>query len=328
MTGPDGDRVPRRPRPQPLPDELRALLDGFLEESVVERNLAKNTLAAYGRDLEEFLRWLAMRRIVIAEVRTLDLDEYTVTLGHRGLRASSIARKLSAIRQLLLYVERQEGLLRDPLTGLASPRRRRKLPPSLTVEQVLSLLEQPDPATALGSRDAALLELLYATGLRVSELCGLRLSQLYLDASFVRCTGKGSKERIVPFGPKARAALMHYLTVARPKLVKHRPSEAVFVNRSATPLSRQAVWKLLRRYARSAGLKPEIYPHLLRHSFATHLLAGGADLKVVQSLLGHADLVTTEIYTHVLPEALHRAFVEHHPRSGRRERSPGRRRGD
>jgi integrase/recombinase XerD len=312
-----GHDIPLRPPERPaLPEELRGLLDGFLEESVVERNLAANTVAAYGRDLEDFLRWLAVRRLRPAELRTMDLDEYTAALGRKGLRSSSIARKLSAVRQLVRYLDRQEVLLRDPLAGLSGPRRRRSLPPSLSVEQVLAILEQPDASTALGSRDAALLELLYATGLRVSELCGLKLSQLYLDAGFVRCLGKGSKERVVPFGAKARAALIRYLTQARPKLTRHRATEQLFVNRSATRLSRQAVWKLLRRYAAAAGIAPRIHPHLLRHSFATHLLAGGADLKVVQSLLGHSDIGTTEIYTHVLPEGLQTAFKQHHPRSG------------
>jgi integrase/recombinase XerD len=299
---------------EPLDDELRSMLDGFLEEAVVERNLAKNTLLAYGRDIEHFLRWIERERLDVLSLRTLDLDAYTHRLGEQGLGTSSVARKLSAVRQLVRYLERQDRLQRDPLVGLSSPRRRRKLPPTLSVEEVLRILEQPLATTALGLRDLALLELLYATGLRVSELCDLTLPQLYLDAGFVRCTGKGSKERIVPFGGQARRALVAYLTQGRPALLQGRASEHVFLNRSAVRLTRQGVWKLLRRYARQAGLAPEVYPHLLRHSFATHLLAGGADLRVVQSLLGHSDLTTTEIYTHVVPEGLQRTLLDHHPR--------------
>ncbi len=291
---------------------FRALLDGFLEEAIVEKGLAANTIEAYARDLKEFLSWLQMEGYSPETLIASQLDAFSSWLGHSGLAVSSIARKISSVRQLVSFLVREGRLERDPLVGISSPRRRRRLPKVLSVRQMKCLLEQPDPQTALGSRDRAILELLYATGLRVTELCTLTLPQLHLNAGFVRCVGKGAKERIVPFGSHARQALEWYLRNGRPTLLRG-PIDSIFLNSRGGGLSRQGVWKLLRRHSQEAGLSLKIHPHLLRHTFATHLLQGGADLKVVQLLLGHEDLVTTQVYTHVQMSALQRVFHQHHP---------------
>ncbi len=299
-----------------MPASLDAALDLFLVHVRVEKGLAPNSVEAYARDLRRYLDdlggqgatdWRAVRR----EHLLAHLDR----LCRRGISARSQARALSAIRSLhrLLLVEKIADV--DPTENVEGPRSQRRLPQLLSRAEVDRLLAAPAPTTAAGARDKAMLELLYATGLRVSELVGLTVNDLHLETRMLLARGKGSKERIVPVGAPAAAAVRSYLAGARQRLLKGRSSKDLFVTPRGARMTRQGFWKLLDRYARRAGITRRISPHKLRHSFATHLLAGGADLRAVQAMLGHADSSTTQIYTHVERRHVQRVYAAHHPRA-------------
>ena len=295
-------------------DLLERLIGDFLDGLRVERGLAAHTLAAYRRDLADFAAFLRRRGLEPGGITRGVLRAYLHDLQQRGRAPSTLARRLAALRGFCRYLHEEGHLPADPAEGMSSPRPGRRLPRVLAVEEVERVLEEPDPHTPAGLRDRALLELLYATGLRVSELVGLNLDDLLLDHGLVRCRGKGGKERVVPVAAPAVAALRAYLRQGRPVLARRPGERALFLNRRGGRLSRQAVWKLIRAAARQAGLRRPVSPHTLRHSFATHLLAGGADLRSVQELLGHADISTTQIYTHLTRQHLLQAYLRAHPR--------------
>ncbi|HEX9882924.1 MAG TPA: site-specific tyrosine recombinase XerD [Desulfobaccales bacterium] len=293
---------------------MDAELNQFYQHLGVERGLAPLTLAAYARDLQDFWEFLEARgREQWGAVTLGDLKDYLAALEARGLAARSRARKLSALRQFFRFLEREEAVAANPAELLDSPRLPRRLPKVLGEPEVEALLSAPDPATPAGQRDGALLEVLYATGLRVSELVGLTLKQLDLRRGVVRPLGKGSKERVVPMVAPAVEKLQLYLSQGRPRLLQGRQSPYVFLNRRGGKLTRQGFWKILKNYARELGVR-DLSPHTLRHSFATHLLSRGANLRVLQLLLGHADLATTQIYTHLDAARLKEIHRKAHPR--------------
>jgi integrase/recombinase XerD len=295
---------------------LDPALDLFLVHVRVEKGLAANSVDAYARDLRRYLDDLAEQGV--RDWRAAKREHLLAHLDHllrAGIGARSQARALSAIRSLhrLLVSERLADV--DPTEDVDGPRPSRKLPQLLSRDEVERLLAAPRPRTAAGARDKAMLELLYATGLRVSELVGLSVNDVHLETRMLLARGKGSKERIVPLGAPAAAALQGYLEAARPRLLHGRVSKDLFVTPRGGRMTRQGFWKLLNRHARAAGIARRISPHKLRHSFATHLLAGGADLRAVQAMLGHADVATTQIYTHVETSHVRRVYDKHHPRA-------------
>ena len=289
-----------------LPDYLAVLL--------VERGLAPNSVAAYRGDLASFGRWLARDDCAIEACDRARLRRYLTAVRGRGLSARSAARALASLRGFFRYLLERGAMTVDPTLELESPRLLRVLPNYLSAEEVDALLAAPDVTRPLGLRDRAMLETLYATGLRVSELVSLRVGQMRLDPGYVRVLGKGSKERIVPVGSQARAWVARYLEHARTVLDKRR-DDALFLSVRGAALTRQTFWQLIKRYGKVAGITRHLSPHTLRHSFATHLLEHGADLRAVQAMLGHADISTTEIYTHVTRERLRSLYDEKHPRA-------------
>jgi integrase/recombinase XerD len=296
--------------------EIAATISSFLTHVKVEKGLSANTVSAYRRDLVKFDGFAQKRKLSLEDVTRDDLVDFLAGLYRMNLESRTVARHLVTLRNFFRFAQTQELVTADPSINLESPKIRRTLPGYLRLEEVERLLEQPDSATALGLRDRAMLEVLYSTGLRVSELIGLRVSDLDGKVGCVRCIGKGDKERIVPVGRKALAMVEKYLREARPKLLgKLRGSPTLFVNRRGVSLSRVGVWKILSAYGRRAGLRVALTPHMLRHSFATHLLERGADLRSVQLMLGHADISTTQIYTHVVEERLKQIYKAHHPRA-------------
>ena len=297
------------------PDPLEPFLDAFVAYLRAERGLSPRTVEAYARDLVEYLETLRQARVGTPEaVRQEHVRGHLVTLGRR-LSARSQARHLAAIRTFHRFLVAERHAAADPTEQVETPRQARRLPVFLTLDEVEALLEAPRDTTAAGLRDRAMLHVLYATGLRVSELVGLSLNSVQLDAGYLVARGKGDKERLVPLGRRAVAAVRAWLGRGRPALLRGRSSRALFVGPRGTALTRQGVWKLLRRHALAAGIKKRLSPHKLRHSFATHLVERGADLRVVQAMLGHADLATTQIYTHVSRERLAAVVKKHHPRA-------------
>lgn len=296
------------------PDYLDELLEQFYHHLVAERGLAALTLESYSHDLQDFREFLfTLARTSWEEVTLEDLQTYLGALEARGLSARSRARRLSALRQFFRFLVREEKISSNPVELLDSPRLPMKLPNVLGEGEVAALLAATNPTTPRGQRDGALLEVLYATGLRVSELVGLTLKQVDLRRGVVRVRGKGNKERVVPLVAPAVEKLNLYLAQGRPQLIKGRESHYIFLNRRGGPLSRQGFWKILKHYALQAGVR-ELSPHTLRHSFATHLLSRGANLRVLQLLLGHADLATTQIYTHLDAARLREVHKKAHPR--------------
>ena len=291
------------------------LIDAFCDQLWLRDGLAPASLASYRRDVTGFGAWLATRGSSLLAATRADCDAWLSAQFRARAKATSVARRLSALRRFYRLQLEQGTVREDPTLRVSAPRKPRRLPKNLSEAQVEALLAAPDVATTLGLRDRAMLETLYATGLRVSELCGLTHAQLSLDAGVVRVLGKGSKERLVPLGEEAVAWLARYQREARPALAAERRSHHVFLTTRHGPLTRQAFWALVKRYAVRAGIAPsQLSPHVLRHAFATHLLNHGADLRVVQLLLGHADITTTTIYTHVARERLKRLHAQHHPR--------------
>jgi integrase/recombinase XerD len=296
--------------------EISATISSFLSYVKVEKGLSSNTVSAYRRDLVKFDVFAQKRKLSLEAVSRDDLVDFLASLYRLKLESRTVARHLVTLRNFFRFAQIQELITTDPSINLESPKIRRSLPGYLRLEEVERLLEQPDSTTALGLRDRAMLEVLYSTGLRVSELIGLRVSDLDSKVGCVRCIGKGDKERIVPVGRKALLMVEKYLRDARPKLLgRLRGSPTLFVNRRGVSLSRVGVWKILSGYGKRAGLGVSLTPHMLRHSFATHLLERGADLRSVQLMLGHADISTTQIYTHVVEERLKQIYKAHHPRA-------------
>lgn len=297
----DGARPPLDPR-----------VASFLAALEVERGALANTLAAYRRDLASFTAHLAARRRPLLSAGAADVADYCAALGRRGLSAASIARQVAALRSFYKFLS-VEGLYAGDPSAWEAPRRARRLPQAMGRQDVERLLSAPDVRKKGGRRDRALLELMYAAGLRVSEAAGLKLADVDFAVGYVKCRGKGDKERIVPVGRAALAALKEYLATERKALARGTDVPAVFLSRSGRPLERVAIWNLIRKWALAAGIR-RIHPHTLRHTFATHLLAGGADLRVVQEMLGHADISTTQIYTHVDASRLKEVHRKFHPR--------------
>lgn len=294
-------------------DASIASLEPFLDHLWVEHGLSPNTVDAYRSDISALGQYLSAHGVA-GTLAAAEHDLLAFLGAIPGLAARTRARRLSAIRRYYAYLVRERLLEADPTLRLSAPSAGRPLPKSLSEQEVEQLLAAPDPARAEGLRDRAMLELLYATGLRVSELVGLEMVQVNLRQGVVRVTGKGNKERLVPMGDEALAWLERYLRDARGELLHTRQARALFVTRRGTAMSRQAFWHLIRRHARHAGITGAISPHTLRHAFATHLLNHGADLRVVQMLLGHSDISTTQIYTHVANERLKALHATHHPR--------------
>jgi integrase/recombinase XerD len=280
-----------------------------------EQNASPHTLSAYARDLEDFRRFLARRRTTLEVATADDLVTYVASLREAGRAPASVARRLSALRGFYRHLVREHGLARDPTEHVDAPRAARPLPKTLSLPVATALVEAPDVSQPRGVRDRALLELLYATGLRASECLGLRLEDVNRAAGYVICTGKGRKQRLVPVGATALAWIEAYLRDVRPGWTRRRDAGRLFVNPRGTVLSRQTLWTIVRRAATRAGVRRRVSPHTLRHSFASHLLEGGADLRSVQAMLGHADIATTQIYTHLPGPALRRMYERAHPRA-------------
>jgi integrase/recombinase XerD len=292
------------------------LLDAYLDHLRVERRLAGHTLESYGRDLVLLARHAAGREIAVEALTRADLEAFARELMAGGLSARSVARAVACVRGFYRYLAVSRRIAESPADDLHAPRAWAALPKYLAVEQVDTLLAQPDVTTARGLRDRALIELLYATGLRVSELVALKAADLNLEAGYLTCMGKGRKERLVPIGDAAREWVARYVKDGRPQLLRRRPSPRLFVNaRDGGALSRSGFWRILAAYGRQAGLPRGLSPHMLRHSFATHLLEHGADLRAIQMMLGHADLSTTQIYTHVLEARMRALYDRFHPRA-------------
>ncbi len=298
-----------------MTDEMTRPVDLFLETLVVERGLRANTLEAYSRDLNRLAEFLSAREVrAWGEAAASDLRAYISHLRAQRLSERSVVRLLGSMRRFYRFLLKEEMIASDPVPEFSVRGTTGRLPETLGSEEMRVLLDQPDEAKPLGARDRAMLELLYGSGLRVSELVSLKLQQVDLEGNYLTVRGKGAKVRLVPFGRWARDRLQRYLREVRPRFLTRGYSDHVFLTRSGGPLTRQGFWKLLRGYARRAGLPHRVTPHTLRHSFATHLLEGGADLRAVQSMLGHADIATTQIYTHVSRSRVKQVHRQFHPR--------------
>lgn len=291
-------------------------LDRFLNFLIVEKGLSPNTLEGYSRDLNRYFRFLESKGISdLIQTQTEDLYEYLNSLRREGLSLRTQARILSALKSFYRFLQEESLRPDNPALPLRGPKTLRTLPKTLSEKEVEDLIDRTGKDSPAGLRDAALVEVLYATGLRVSELTGLTLMQLDLEAPLIRTMGKGSKERLVPLGRSAHLALKTYLEKGRPALVKHPMTSWVFLNRRGGRLTRQGFWKILKGYGTQAGISKKLSPHTLRHTFATHLLEGGADLRSIQTLLGHADISTTQIYTQITREHLREVYRRYHPRA-------------
>jgi len=294
---------------------LDALSDQYINYLLFEKGLAEKTIESYSRDLARYLDFLSSKGIrKIDETDTPLILQHLINLRNDGLGSRSTARHLVTVRGFYKYLVQEKVIKRDPARLVDLPKSGLKLPDVLSVTEIKLLLDLPDTQTPLGLRNAAMLELLYASGLRVSELVNLKLLDLNTEAGFVRVMGKGSKERIIPIGIYAKNILNDYIKSARPPLLKDRVSQYLFVARAGKPMTRQGFWKLLKGYALQAGINKKITPHSIRHSFASHLLEGGADLRTVQVMLGHVDIATTQIYTHVARDRLKQMHAKYHPR--------------
>jgi integrase/recombinase XerD len=293
-------------------------IQDFIHYLTVERGLANNTIVSYERDLKSYKQFLN-EKLNIQEVQNIQryhILQYLHFLKDQGKSSKTIARHIASIRAFHQFLLREKAADEDPSVHIETPQIERKLPKVLSLEEVERLLETPELTSPIGYRDKAMLELLYATGIRVSEMVHLNLSDVHLIMGFIRCYGKGKKERLVPIGEKATKALEEYLDKGRPKLVRQKhKTDALFLNHHGKRISRQGFWKNLKSIAVKAGIQKELTPHTLRHSFATHLLENGADLRAVQEMLGHADISTTQIYTHVTKTRLKDVYKMYHPRA-------------
>ena len=290
-------------------------LSAFLDYARVEKGLASNSIASYRRDLLKFTAFLRYRSVALENVTRDDIRDFLAELVKNGLTARSRARHLVSVRNFFRFLLKDGRIRSDAAAEIDLPQVGLSLPQHLAEGEVDALLAQPDGSTAAGLRDKAMLELLYATGLRVSELVNLRWEDFDLNLGILRCVGKGSKERLIPVGKSALKAVEAYVRSGRPPLLKNRAMSFLFLNRRGGRLSRVGFWKILAQYGREAGITMPLTPHLVRHSFATHLLERGADLRSIQLLLGHSDISTTQIYTHVMKERLRQVYRTHHPRA-------------
>jgi integrase/recombinase XerD len=296
------------------PDTVDPAVSRFLDGAWMERGLSANTLAAYRADLMALSRWLISKGTQITKATRADLLGFIAWRVESGARPRSTARQLSSFRRFYRHLLREGSLKDDPTAQIAMPKIGRSLPKSLTEEEVEALLNAPVVADPLGARDRTMLEVLYATGLRVSELVSLKYSQLNLNQGVLRVTGKGDRERLIPLGEEAVRWLREFIGTGRGEILLDRNTDYLFPTRRGDHMTRQAFWHIIKRYARKANVQKELSPHTLRHAFATHLLNHGADLRVVQMLLGHSDLSTTQIYTHVARERMKDLHSHHHPR--------------
>ncbi|MCM3122275.1 site-specific tyrosine recombinase XerD [Mesobacillus sp. AQ2] len=293
-------------------------LDDFIHFLVVEKGLSKNTIVSYKRDLNSYIHYLKNVEQLgeLNGVQRPQIVHFLKFLKDSGKSSKTLARHIASIRAFHHFLLREKAVDHDPTVHIESPQHERSLPKVLSMEEVETLLESPKLSDPFGYRDKAMLEMMYATGIRVSELIGLKLSDVHLTMGFVRCMGKGSKERIIPIGKTASDAIEEYLEKGRPKLAsKKHKDDSLFLNHHGKGLSRQGFWKILKRLTADAGIEKELTPHTLRHSFATHLLENGADLRAVQEMLGHADISTTQIYTHVTKTRLKDVYTKFHPRA-------------
>jgi len=306
---------PPGPRAVAVAASLPAELRNFLEYVRVEKGLATNSVLSYRRDLVEFAEFLRKAGRQPVTTTRDDLRNFLTSLYQRGLAARSVARHLVSLRNFFRFLMKEGRISHDPTAEIDAPRVGLRLPKYLAPSEVDALLAQPDVSTPRGLRDKAMLELLYATGLRVSELISLSWEDFEVNLGIVRCRGKGSKERLIPVGKAALRAVETYVRQARPALAKGNGSPYLFLNHRGEGLSRVALWMLIRQYGRKAGIATPLTPHVLRHSFATHLLERGADLRSIQLMLGHSDISTTQIYTHVVKERLKQVYQKHHPRA-------------
>ncbi len=296
---------------------MKHQIEDFLHFIIVEKGLAKNTIESYRRDLTKYTLYLEKVEQVTSlnEVTRTIIMNYLFMLHEQGRAATTIARTIASIRAFHQFLLREKVTMNDPTVHIETPKQDRRLPKVLSSEEVEALLSAPHSSTPIDFRNKAMLELLYATGMRVSELCSLKLQDIHLTMGFVRCIGKGNKERIIPIGQLANVALDKYLQHARDKLLKKKQHDHLFVNHHGESISRQGFWKILKKISKTAKIEKELTPHTLRHSFATHLLENGADLRAVQEMLGHADISTTQIYTHVTKTRLKDVYTHFHPRA-------------
>ncbi|MDD2927379.1 MAG: site-specific tyrosine recombinase XerD [Candidatus Omnitrophica bacterium] len=294
---------------------MKELIDTFLNYLSVERGLSNNTIISYREDLNTYLDFIEKSDIdVLSKISKNNISNFMFAQKEKGIGANSIARRLAAIRMFHRFLTRERILKSDPSTLIESPKLWKRVPETLSLNEVEALIAQPNVRNIQGTRDKAILETLYATGMRVSEAVNLKKDNVNLDIGFLRCIGKGTKERVIPLGKKAIAGIQRYLDVSRPKLLKNKESEFLFVSRFGQKISRQSFWKIIKKYARAAAIKKPIKPHILRHSFATHLLERGADLRSVQEMLGHSNISTTQIYTHINKDRLKSVHKQFHPR--------------
>jgi integrase/recombinase XerD len=294
---------------------MHELVDAFLNYLSVERGLSHNTIISYQEDINTYIDFLKGAHIEALSSSTKNnITDFMLSQKDKGLAANSVARRLAAIKAFYKFLVRERILKADPSGLIESPKLWKKIPETLSANEVDSLLSQPNIRERQGIRDRAILEALYATGMRVSEAVNLKVDNVNLEVGFLRCLGKGNKERIIPLGRKAISSLKRYLEDARPRMLKGKESDFLFLNRFGKKISRQSLWKLIKRYAREARIKKPMKPHILRHSFATHLLERGADLRSVQEMLGHANISTTQIYTHISKERLKAIHKMFHPR--------------
>ena len=291
------------------------LVDQYINYLIFEKGLSEKTIESYSRDLTRFLNYLKSGGIShLSAVDTALILKYLIELRNAGLNQRSRARHLVSLRGLFRFLVQEKMIHKDPSRNVELPKSILKLPDVMSVEEIERILNSPNPDTPRGARDAAMIELLYAAGLRVSELISLKLQDVNLEAGFVRVFGKGAKERVVPIGRFAQSKIAEYIRFARPSLLKNAASRYLFVARAGKPMTRQGFWKLLRNYAIKAKINKTITPHTIRHSFASHLLEGGADLRAIQEMLGHVDISTTQIYTHVAKEYVKKMHEKYHPR--------------
>jgi integrase/recombinase XerD len=301
-----------------MPDSLAKIsseVASFLDYATVEKGLASNSIVSYGRDLHKFASYLHKSNLDLDQVRHEHIRKFLETLYRQGLSARSVARQLAALRHFFQFLVKEGRLKADPAREVEAPHISHSLPKYLNVEEVEALLSQPDASSPQGLRDRAMLDLLYATGMRVSELLSVRWEDFEPNLGIVRCLGKGNKERLIPVGKSALRAVEAYLRHGRSALVKRGELPYLFLNQRGGQLSRVGFWKILGAYGRQAGIRVSLTPHMVRHSFATHLLERGADLRSIQTMLGHSDISTTQIYTHVLKERLRQVYQTHHPRA-------------